>query len=1122
MEITMMRRPVLLFLLSFLLYLALADLSSEGGLVKDEFPNPVPDYAFGLDGRSLGSRQRVCPTPGPGARLCDADTKCADGSCCSECGICGYGPTYCGEGNCTSSCEAVAMCGVYGDLTVNNGECGMGLCCSAYGWCGTTESHCVGTPDAPCQSEHGPCAIVAPKKCGVGSATTSKRTIAYYQAVSSYGRICNSIKPRNIDTTKFTHLYYAFASINPETYEITVTDKDKEIIPEFTVLNTTLKTWIAVGGFDFSEPDTPTHTTWSDLVSSSANRKTFITSLIDFMDFWGFSGADLDWEYPVDETRGGKKTDTANFVLLVKEMRERFGTKYGISMAIAPDYWYLRWFDLFSMQQYVDFFGFMTYDLHGFWDGLNANIGTTIRGQAGIDEIQNNTAPLYFDKLDFDKINFGLAYYGRGYTLANPTTCKELGCTFTGPSNPGKCTKQKGVMSLTEIQQLIDTEGFTPTLLGPQMMKSIQWADQWIGYDDDETFAMKKAWADDYCFGGTMAWSVDFYSGPGNGNTPPTTTDGTCGKDHDYTMCGNGFGSCCSSGGWCGDSDAHCGSGCQSESGECTQGGPTTDGSCGVGNNGLECDLFESGPCCSNSGFCGFGSSWCGVDDCQAGCGYFQLQEELGIKEVDRTQGPLVPDASCWDIKGVRDSQGTRLNRDIWEKTNSGGAFHEWYEDNFDSPQGWLEALANPLGWGQSHATCKIDTPCERPNCNGLENQQEAGTAWKYMTVISAVNMNQYFHSLWLAVGNANTRFAANDWKLSKTFWPVPKGTVLLDTLILNGLAAGLQAMLSLGGGAGAVAGALTGGAIYEAIAEIQMGGTAGDDGDHVVAFQQLTDVMSQGARTTFDKANAAIVAGNGSWPGARQVHDLFQDGSWVDYREIPVVSGSVSVTDVENAFFQLTVANLVNYAWRQQVVYLACYPMSQETFDNTEVKAGNNEDKLKIYISGIGCYFQSALPNKTPLNQATSNFDPPGWKELDSDDYPFSTHDIMISSLESWDRYGMGEEDRSRDENFWAHFGPGKDLKESFRSSGLFNLAVCIPETSDDPNAGWRNPNSDDTPTQVGIDTFFDSLHEDGSNSAYQKNERNKSLHEIYKDNDWDGAWSESCLSGPWGGGVK
>lgn len=123
-------------------------------------------------------------------------------------------------------------------------------------------------------------------------------------------------------------------------------------------------------------------------------------------------------------------------------------------------------------------------------------------------------------------------------------------------------------------------------------------------------------------------------------------------------------------------------------------------------------------------------------------------------------------------------------------------------------------------------------------------------------------------------------------------------------------------------------------------------------------------------------------------------------------------------------------------------------------------------------------------LPNYKVISQLTRFVS----QALESDDYPFSTHDIMISSLESWDRYGMGEEYRSRDENFWAPFGVGKDLKESFRSSSLFNLAVCIPETSEDPKAGWDNPNSDDTPTQVGIETFFASPHEDGSNSAYLK----------------------------------
>ena len=46
-------------------------------------------------------------------------------------------------------------------------------------------------------------------------------------------------------------------------------------------------------------------------------------------------------------------------------------------------------------------------------------------------------------------------------------------------------------------------------------MKQITWDDQWIGYDDAETVAMKKKWASGYCFGGTMVWSVDFDSGTG-------------------------------------------------------------------------------------------------------------------------------------------------------------------------------------------------------------------------------------------------------------------------------------------------------------------------------------------------------------------------------------------------------------------------------------------------------------------------------------------------------------------------------------------------------------------------------------------------------------------------------
>ena len=87
---------------------------------------------------------------------------------------------------------------------------------------------------------------------------------------------------------------------------------------------------------------------------------------------------------------------------------------------------------------------------------------------------------LWFDGLQPSKINFGLAYYGRGYTLADPS-CSTLGCPFSGPSKPGPCTHYAGVMSLREIENIITEQNITPLLLPEAMMKQIVFGDQWIG-----------------------------------------------------------------------------------------------------------------------------------------------------------------------------------------------------------------------------------------------------------------------------------------------------------------------------------------------------------------------------------------------------------------------------------------------------------------------------------------------------------------------------------------------------------------------------------------------------------------------------------------------------------------
>lgn len=107
-------------------------------------------------------------------------------------------------------------------------------------------------------------------------------------------------------------------------------------------------------------------------------------------------------------------------------------------------------------------------------------LGSIVRGQANINEIANNTLPLAYAGVDPAKIDIGIAWYGRGYTLSDPS-CNTLGCPFSGPSRPGRCTNSAGVLSLVEIQQMIEAGEAKSNMLPEIGMKELVWDDQWIG-----------------------------------------------------------------------------------------------------------------------------------------------------------------------------------------------------------------------------------------------------------------------------------------------------------------------------------------------------------------------------------------------------------------------------------------------------------------------------------------------------------------------------------------------------------------------------------------------------------------------------------------------------------------
>ncbi|KAK4176845.1 hypothetical protein QBC36DRAFT_378170 [Triangularia setosa] len=468
------------------------------------FEEPTDTSTTELSPRSAGLSRRDGP-------LYCHNGPCVDGSCCGPDNVCGFGPDFCGEG-CRFNCTATAMCGEHSQL--GRMPCGMKLCCSASGWCGVSTQH-ISLLSLLERLLTG--IIFAYLSLRRSTATTPTPYEARYPARPATVPVTSQACPRALmavaapaAVTSVTTSHGTSATGSATRIAAAHPD-DPAMMREFTGLaKTGLKTWIAIGGFDFSDKGTPTHRTWSEMVATRDRRAAFISSVKDYMDVYGFTGVDIDWEYPGDPDRGGNKlADTQKLVLLMKEMRAAYGSNYGISLTLAPDYWYLRWFDAKAMEPYVDFFGFMAYDLHGPWDADVKALGSKVRGQADIREISENTKPLWFDGLNPAKLNFGLALYGRGYTLADPT-CNQLLCPFSGGSNPAPCTNFQGVMSLHEIQQLIDRKGLTPQYLPDAMMKQITWDDQWIGYDDDETFAAKKAWADSRCFGGTMVWSIDF------------------------------------------------------------------------------------------------------------------------------------------------------------------------------------------------------------------------------------------------------------------------------------------------------------------------------------------------------------------------------------------------------------------------------------------------------------------------------------------------------------------------------------------------------------------------------------------------------------------------------------
>ncbi|KAF7337318.1 Glycoside hydrolase family 18 protein [Mycena sanguinolenta] len=424
--------------------------------------------------------------------------------------------------------------GVNGNLSALN-PCPLNACCDIWGQCGTTSDFC--TPSA---SSTGAPGTAAPgtngciSNCGTeiisGSPPAEFLRVAYFEAFNTQ-RPCLTMDVRQIDTTKYTHVHFAFLDIT-STFGVDISQYQEQF-DNFVGL-TGIKRIASFGGWAMST-DPNTYSIFRDAVGSSANQKTFASNLVAFVNQYKLDGIDIDWEYPGEQDIPGIPADSTddgqNLAAFLAVLRSLLPSGVSLSIATPAGYWYLKAFPMSTIVNSLDYVIYMTYDLHGQWDydsefdDPGCPAGSCLRSHVNLTETLNALSMITKAGVHSNKLIVGVASYGRSFQMTTAGCTGPL-CTFTGPSSgatPGPCTQTAGYIANAEINQII-AGGGVQTFHDDSSDSDILVYDsvQWVAYMDDDTKASRTTTYQGLNMGGVSDWAVDLQAYlPAYSSAPP-------------------------------------------------------------------------------------------------------------------------------------------------------------------------------------------------------------------------------------------------------------------------------------------------------------------------------------------------------------------------------------------------------------------------------------------------------------------------------------------------------------------------------------------------------------------------------------------------------------------------
>ncbi|XP_015113995.1 acidic mammalian chitinase [Diachasma alloeum] len=332
--------------------------------------------------------------------------------------------------------------------------------------------------------------------------TAENRIVCYFGSWANWRPGNGKFVTADIDASLCTHFIWTFVTLQGN--QVVSSNGDGvNGLQEFTQLrakNPTAKLLIAIGGAVDSHGSK-----YSNMVSSAESRRQFIDSAVALLKQYKFDGFDVDWEYPT--RNGGVPADRNNFVLLLKELKERFNKEGGLLLtaAVAAGTWTAsQAYDIPAISQHLDFINLMTYDFHGSWEPKTGH-HAGLRGDLSVE----SCVKYWLDQgCPKEKLVVGVPTYGKTWTLADPNN-NAPGAPAPSAGQPGPYVRESGSFGYNELCEQIRegqwTVRFDEKAQAPYAFKG----NQWVSYDNVKSVTEKANYIKQLRLGGAMIWSLE-------------------------------------------------------------------------------------------------------------------------------------------------------------------------------------------------------------------------------------------------------------------------------------------------------------------------------------------------------------------------------------------------------------------------------------------------------------------------------------------------------------------------------------------------------------------------------------------------------------------------------------